>query len=61
VRAKTGTLDHVVTLAGYLAVDGGHPLAFAILANDLSGGQRAAARAAADELVDVLTAYLGGS
>lgn len=58
VRAKTGTLDKVVTLAGFIAVDGGHQLAFAILANDIPAGQRNAARAVSDEMVDALVAYL---
>src|SRR5262249_43382783 len=47
VRAKTGTLDKVVTLAGYIAIDSEHPLGFAILVNDVPAGQRASARAAA--------------
>lgn len=61
VRAKTGTLDKVVTIAGYLAADSGHPLAFAILLNDIPAGQRSLARALMDEMVDVLAAYLGAS
>ncbi len=61
VRAKTGTLDKVVTIAGYLAADSGHPLAFAILLNDLPAGQRGLARTLMDEMVDVLAAYLGAS
>jgi len=58
VRAKTGTLDKVVTLAGFVAVDAGRPLAFAILVNDIPPGQRSAARAMADEMLDVMIAYL---
>ncbi|MEO8706384.1 MAG: D-alanyl-D-alanine carboxypeptidase/D-alanyl-D-alanine-endopeptidase [Kofleriaceae bacterium] len=58
VRAKTGTLDKVSSLAGYIGVDGGHLLAFAILANDIPAGQRAVVRAMADEMVDTLAAYL---
>ena len=61
VRAKTGTLDKVVTLAGYLSVDGGRVVAFAILVNDVPAGQRAAARALADEAVDALAAFLGAT
>jgi len=59
VRAKTGTLDKVTTLAGYLAFDGEHPLGFAILVNDIPPGQRAGARTAADDIIDALAAYLG--
>ena len=58
VRAKTGTLDKVVTLAGFVAVEGGHELAFAILVNDIPPGQRNASRAMADEMVDAMIAYL---
>ena len=59
VRAKTGTLDKVSSLAGYVGVDGGHLVAFAILANDIPAGQRPLVRAMADEMVEALAAYLG--
>lgn len=58
VRAKTGTLDKVVTLAGFVGIEGGHELAFAILVNDIPPGQRNTSRAMADEMVDALVAYL---
>ena len=58
VRAKTGTLDRVITLAGFVAVDGRHPLAFAILTSDIPPGQRGPTRAMADEMVDAMVAYL---
>ena len=58
VRAKTGTLDKVITLAGYVAVDGSHPLAFAIFVNDIPPGQRPPARTMADEMIDAMVAYL---
>jgi D-alanyl-D-alanine carboxypeptidase/D-alanyl-D-alanine-endopeptidase (penicillin-binding protein 4) len=58
VRAKTGTLDKVTTLAGYVGFDGGHQLAFAILINDVPPGQRPAARSVADDMIDALVAYL---
>ncbi|HWO22970.1 MAG TPA: D-alanyl-D-alanine carboxypeptidase/D-alanyl-D-alanine-endopeptidase [Kofleriaceae bacterium] len=61
VRAKTGTLDKVSSLAGYVGVDGGHLLAFAILTNDIPAGQRAVIRAMVDEMVDALAAYLGAT
>jgi len=61
VRAKTGTLDKVITLAGYAGVDGGHLIAFAILVNDIPAGQRPATRAMADDMVDAFVAYLEGT
>lgn len=61
VRAKTGTLNAVVSLAGYVGVDEAHPIAFAIVCNDVPQGQRSAARAMADEMVDALVAYLEAS
>lgn len=61
VRAKTGTLDKVITLAGYVAVTSAHPLAFAILVNDIPSGQRPQSRMIADEMIDAMAAYLGGT
>lgn len=58
VRAKTGTLDKVNTLAGYVAVDSDHVIAFAVLVNDIPPGQRPVVRALIDELVELLVAYL---
>jgi len=59
VRAKTGTLDKVTTLGGYIAVDPAQVLAFAILVNDIPPGQRPTVRAMIDEMVDAMAAYLG--
>ncbi|HTL34170.1 MAG TPA: D-alanyl-D-alanine carboxypeptidase/D-alanyl-D-alanine-endopeptidase [Kofleriaceae bacterium] len=58
VRAKTGTLEKVATLAGYVAVDSNHVIAFAILVNEIPTGQKGPARAMADDMVDALVAYL---
>lgn len=58
VRAKTGTLDKVTTLAGYIAVEPGRVLGFAILVNDIPAGQRGVVRTMVDEMVDSLAAYL---
>jgi serine-type D-Ala-D-Ala carboxypeptidase/endopeptidase (penicillin-binding protein 4) len=58
VRAKTGTLEKVATLAGYVAVDSNHVVAFAILVNDIPTGQKGPARALADDMIDALVAYL---
>jgi len=37
LRAKTGTLEHVTSLSGYVQTAGGRTLAFAVLVNDYSG------------------------
>lgn len=37
VRAKTGTMTHVRSLAGYVTTADGEPLAFAIIANNFEG------------------------
>jgi len=48
VRAKTGTLNFVSTLAGYIEGSGGRGMVFAIIAADLAA--RAAGQAAGDEV-----------
>jgi D-alanyl-D-alanine carboxypeptidase/D-alanyl-D-alanine-endopeptidase (penicillin-binding protein 4) len=58
VRAKTGSLAAVTTLAGYVGVDSARPLAFAILVNDIPTGQKGPARAMADDMLDAIVAYL---
>jgi D-alanyl-D-alanine carboxypeptidase/D-alanyl-D-alanine-endopeptidase (penicillin-binding protein 4) len=58
VRAKTGTLATVTTLAGYAGVDSARPVAFAIFVNDIPTGQKAPARAMADDMLDAIVAYL---
>jgi D-alanyl-D-alanine carboxypeptidase/D-alanyl-D-alanine-endopeptidase (penicillin-binding protein 4) len=58
VRAKTGTLDRTITLAGYAGWQDGKTLAFAVLVDAIPGGQRGAARALGDDIVDALVAYL---
>lgn len=61
VRAKTGTLDKVTTLAGYVGVESNHLLAFAVLVNDIPPGQRPTVRALIDEMMEILVAYLAAS
>jgi D-alanyl-D-alanine carboxypeptidase/D-alanyl-D-alanine-endopeptidase (penicillin-binding protein 4) len=57
VRAKTGTLDDVITLSGYVLRDGGRgPIAFSVLFNHV-GGKQDGARHAADRLVELVTRY----
>jgi D-alanyl-D-alanine carboxypeptidase/D-alanyl-D-alanine-endopeptidase (penicillin-binding protein 4) len=54
VRAKTGTLDDVIALSGYITRDNGKgPLAFSIMWNHV-GGHQDAARRAGDRLVELL-------
>jgi serine-type D-Ala-D-Ala carboxypeptidase/endopeptidase (penicillin-binding protein 4) len=56
LRAKTGTLESVTTLSGYVETAGHRTLAFAILVNDFAGRASAATRA-----VDALGAALAAS
>jgi D-alanyl-D-alanine carboxypeptidase/D-alanyl-D-alanine-endopeptidase (penicillin-binding protein 4) len=54
IRAKTGTLDDVISLSGYLLRDGGRgPIAFALLFNHVAGKQDTA-RHAADRFVELV-------
>lgn len=57
VRAKTGTLDDVITLSGYVLRDGARsPLAFSLLFNHV-GGKQDGARHAADRLVELVAKW----
>jgi serine-type D-Ala-D-Ala carboxypeptidase/endopeptidase (penicillin-binding protein 4) len=57
VRAKTGTLDDVIALSGYVLRDGGRgPVAFSIFFNHV-GGKQDGARHAADRLVDLVARW----
>jgi D-alanyl-D-alanine carboxypeptidase/D-alanyl-D-alanine-endopeptidase (penicillin-binding protein 4) len=58
IRAKTGTLATVTTIAGFAAVDGSRELAFAILVNDIPARARGQARAMQDAMLDAMIAYL---
>jgi D-alanyl-D-alanine carboxypeptidase/D-alanyl-D-alanine-endopeptidase (penicillin-binding protein 4) len=58
VRAKTGTLDDVIALSGYVLRESGHPpVAFSIFFNHV-GGKQDGARHAADRLVDAIARYV---
>jgi len=57
VRAKTGTLDDVIALSGYVLRDGGRgPVAFSLFFNHV-GGKQDGARHAADRLVDLIARW----
>ena len=60
VRAKTGTLDHVSTLSGYVAIDGITPLAFSVVVNDVPKvrGATGDARSLQDDVAESLVVYL---
>jgi len=54
VRAKTGTLDDVIALSGYVLRPGGKgPIAFSIFFNHIAGKQDGARRAA-DRLAELI-------
>ena len=55
VWAKTGTLDEVVSLSGYVQTSGGHGLAFAVFINEANATRTAALRSAIDRLIVTLS------
>ncbi|TPV94950.1 MAG: D-alanyl-D-alanine carboxypeptidase/D-alanyl-D-alanine-endopeptidase [Myxococcales bacterium FL481] len=54
IRAKTGTLDGVSALSGYLGTPDGQAFAFCILFNDFPTAHRSAARELQDRIVQVV-------
>lgn len=57
VRAKTGTLAAVSSLAGYAGSDGDRPLAFVVVANAMAPAARADARRLQDRVAALCVAY----
>lgn len=60
VRAKTGSLDGVVTLSGYAGAVGRPPLAFAILFNDLDLAAAGPARELGNQIAELLAGEVAG-
>jgi serine-type D-Ala-D-Ala carboxypeptidase/endopeptidase (penicillin-binding protein 4) len=60
VRVKTGTLDGVSALSGYVGGPDRAPIVFSILVNDLPRAATGSVRAAQDEVVDLLARYAAG-
>jgi D-alanyl-D-alanine carboxypeptidase/D-alanyl-D-alanine-endopeptidase (penicillin-binding protein 4) len=57
IRAKTGTLAQVSSLAGYAGTDSGHPLAFVVIVNSMAPQARGEARALQDTIAALCVAY----
>jgi D-alanyl-D-alanine carboxypeptidase/D-alanyl-D-alanine-endopeptidase (penicillin-binding protein 4) len=60
VRVKTGTLDGISALSGYVGARGREPIVFSILFNDLPGGGTSSARGVQNEIALMLARYAGG-
>lgn len=58
VHAKTGTLQGVSTLSGYVLTAKNHRISFSIMLNDLTYSQRRNARRFQDKVVNVFYRYL---
>ncbi len=61
VRAKTGTLDGVSTLSGYVAIDGRSPLAFSIFVNGFSDESADYARLLQNDICEATVPFLEAS
>jgi D-alanyl-D-alanine carboxypeptidase/D-alanyl-D-alanine-endopeptidase (penicillin-binding protein 4) len=57
VRAKTGTIDQVSALSGYVTTAAGERLVFSVIVNGVSGGS--ARTSVIDEIVSQLAAFGG--
>ncbi len=58
VRAKTGTLDHVSALSGYVAIDARRPVVFSVFVNDIPKWRTADARSLQDAIATSISQYL---
>jgi D-alanyl-D-alanine carboxypeptidase/D-alanyl-D-alanine-endopeptidase (penicillin-binding protein 4) len=60
VRAKTGTLDGVSALSGYVSAPGRDPIVFSMVFNDLGRGDTSLARGVQDVIAELLARYAAG-
>jgi D-alanyl-D-alanine carboxypeptidase/D-alanyl-D-alanine-endopeptidase (penicillin-binding protein 4) len=58
VRAKTGTLESVSALSGYVAIDGRVPVAFSVIVNDVPRWRTNDARSLQDAVATAVAQYL---
>lgn len=58
VFGKTGTLNGVIALSGFVTDDDGHQICFAIMTNGFRNSRKNSVRAAQAKMVDELQAYL---
>ncbi|MEM6995588.1 MAG: D-alanyl-D-alanine carboxypeptidase/D-alanyl-D-alanine-endopeptidase, partial [Myxococcota bacterium] len=60
VRVKTGTLDGISALSGYVGTKNRNPVVFSILMNDLPKGGTSKARGVQNRIADALSRYVAG-
>ncbi len=60
VRVKTGTLDGISALSGYVGARGRKPIVFSLLFNDLPSGGTSSAREVQNEVALMLSRYASG-
>lgn len=60
VRVKTGTLDGISALSGYVGARGRDPIVFSLLFNDLPAGGTSSAREVQNEVALMLSRYASG-
>jgi D-alanyl-D-alanine carboxypeptidase len=58
VFGKTGTLNGVAALSGFVTTDGSDPICFAILTNGFRNSRKTSVRTAQAQIVDAIYAYL---
>jgi D-alanyl-D-alanine carboxypeptidase/D-alanyl-D-alanine-endopeptidase (penicillin-binding protein 4) len=60
IRVKTGTLDGVSALSGYVGAPGREPIVFSLLFNDLPKGATSRARDIQNEIAVLIARYAAG-